>query len=79
MQESMYGRISIFGSDIERIEKLWRIILVTGDLGLLPCPLILGASGSPNYSLGLHFFLFLHVVLPRLPLTSHLPSPTDLL
>lgn len=78
MQEYMYDRISIFGSDIETIEKLWRTIPVTGDLRLLPCPLILGASGSPNYSLSLHF-LFLHIVLPQLPLTLHLPSPTDLL
>ena len=40
----MYGRISIFGSDIERIEKLWRTILVTGDLKLLPCPLSLALA-----------------------------------
>ena len=78
MQESMHGRISIFGSGIERIEKPWITIPVTGDLSLLPRSLeILGASTSPNYSLGLHFLPFLHVVIPQLSLILHLSSPTD--
>ena len=39
MPESIYGRISIFGSGIERIEKPWITIPVTSDLSLLPRPL----------------------------------------